>query len=227
MSILQKIRSLTLGAANDLLDKSIDMNSPTILRQYTRDLEDALGKLETEAAIQAGGVRTTQRESEDLQRQIDATTESVKKLLAGDEKAQAIARSKAQSIVLWKQQLIEKQTSLANQKEVSSKMDESLKALNTKHETMVTRVRQLESMDRETKGKEQAASALDRAGRLVDSGANISVDDIQSKMRARNDVASEKFDRAMGKMVPQSDPETDAAVDDLLASLRPAKSTSA
>jgi phage shock protein A len=226
--ILQKIRTLTLGATNDLLDKSIDMNSPTMLRQYVRDLEDGLNKLETEAAAQAGAVRTTQRESDDLQHQIDTSTESIKKLLAGDDKAQAIARTKAQTVVLLKQQLVQKQATLASQKDASTKMDAGLEQLRAKHQAMVTRVRELESMDRETKGKEQAASALNAAGRLIEGGADISVDDLQSKMRARNDVANEKFERAMGRVTPQADPETDSQVDDFLASLKaPAKSTSA
>jgi phage shock protein A len=226
--ILQKIRTLTLGATNDLLDKAIDMNSPTALRQYVRDLEDGLNKLETEAAAQAGAVRTSKRESEDLQHQIDAITESIKKLLAGDEKAQALARVKAGTVVALKQQLEQKKTTLVNQEDASAKIDAGLERLRAKHQAMVTRVRTLESVDRETKGKEQAASALNAAGNLLEGGADISIDDIQSKMRARNDVASEKFDRAMGKVTPAEDPETTSQVDSFLASLKtPAKSTSA
>src|SRR2546430_4877220 len=52
---------------------------------------------------------------------------------------------------------------------------------------------------RDTKTKEAASSALNSASSLIDGGSDISVDDIETKMRARNDVASEKFDRAVGR----------------------------
>ena len=63
---LQKLRIVTLGAAHDLLDREIDMNSPSALRQYVRDLEDAIGKMNSELAVQEGGVRTLNREYGDL-----------------------------------------------------------------------------------------------------------------------------------------------------------------
>lgn len=216
---LQKLRTVTLGTAHDLLDKTIDLNSPSALRQYTRDLEDALSKLQNEAAAQAGAVRTLLREQGDLEHQIESAKINTTKFLAAGNKD--AARAKAADVVRLQSQLQHINENLATQKELSQKLDASVAQIDAKHSDMVSRVRELERLDRQTKAMEQGARTSELAGKLMSSGVDISTDDIESKMRARNDVAQEKFDRAMGHIDTPEDPETAAAVDDMLAQLTP------
>lgn len=217
MSILAKIRVLTLGAANDLLDKAIDINSPSALRQYVRDLEDALDRLRNEAAMQAGMLRTLTREIGDLQHRIESETSVVQKLMASPT-GQALARTKATTIVAWKKELESKQEALQTQQTTSAGIDSAVAKLDAKHTLMVQQVRDLERTDRDTKAKEQAAHSLEAAGKLVGSLNGVSIDDIKGKMNARNDVANEKFARAMGTMEDDSSGDQ-AAVDDFLSSI--------
>jgi phage shock protein A len=218
-SFVNKLRVVTLGTVHDLLDKAIDLNSPSALRQYTRDLEDALDKMRNEAAIQAGQIRTMERERDDLTAKIETSKVTIVKLReTGHED---LARIKATEVVRMQTQVGQLTSNLANQRVASAQLDSAVTKLDGKHADIVSRIRDLERMDRDTKAKEQTAQALSAAGRLVGTGADLSVDDIQQRMQARNDVATEKFNRAMGDVKVEDDPETTAAVDDLLNELKP------
>lgn len=218
---LSKIRTLTLGTAHDLLDKAIDLNSPSMVRQYVRDLEDALDKMHNEAAIQAGQVRTLERELGDLKHNIETETELARKIVNGTApNKDQIARAKAQQILEWKQSVPRKEEALEAQRKASQDIDTAVRNLESKHSQMVSRVRDLERMDRDSKVKEQAARSLESAGKLVSTGSSVSIDDIESKMAARNDVAQEKFSRAMNSVAVEEDPTQAAQVDDLLNSLK-------
>lgn len=218
MTILQKLRTVVLGNVHDLLDKAIDLNSPSALRQYVRDLEDALDKLKAEAVSQAGLVRTLTREQGDLTQKITTSKNLAAKYL---ESNPALARAKASDAITAQNELNNVSQQLVQQVEVSKKMDAAAAQLDSKHTDMLNKVRSLEHMDSVTKAQEQATSALKSAGKLISGGADISIDDLESKMRARNDIAAEGFDRAMGSVQTTEDPEHAADVDELLASLKP------
>jgi phage shock protein A len=211
----QKLRAVTLGAAHDLLDKEINMNSPSLLRQYVRDLEDAIGKMNSEAAVQFGGVRTLTREYGDLGAKIAADKEAVKKILATNPE---LAKSKAALIVQNQKHFEQMGVDIVAQQKVADELALAVSNLQTKHDLMVSRVRELERIDRDSKAKESAASALSAAGSLVGSVGSESVDDLESRMRRRNDVANAKFDQSIAS-VPADDSNSDE-VDALLASLK-------
>lgn len=221
-TFLQKLRTVTLGSAHDLLDHAIDMNSPSALRQSIRDFEEAQAKLETETAVQEGQVRTITREIGDLEHNIAAESKAITIVLSGTAaNKEQVARAKGQQVVIWQKQLVEKKANLQTQQEVAGKLNVAVSSLSAKHGELVTRLRQLESLSRETNAKEQAAGALTAAGSLMAAGADIGVDDIEARMRQRHDVADAKLDRALGTVHVEEDPETASNVDDLLTKLRP------
>jgi phage shock protein A len=214
MSLFSKARVVVLGNLHDVLNKAIDMNSPSALRQYVRDLETALEELNNEAAVAAGEVRTTEREIADLTAFIETGKGTVQKLQTNGRAD--LARTKALEVVNKKKDLEGFQTLLTSQRETSTKLDSAVSSVQTKHDQMLSRVNELEVMDGASKAKEHAATALESASHIVGTGADISIDNIESKIRARNDIASEKFDRAMNVTAPAEDPDTTSAVDDLL-----------
>lgn len=220
MAFLAKFRTLILGTANDLLDKQIDLNSPTMLRQYVRDLEDALSKMQDESIRQEASVRTMTRELSDSQTAIDVKKAKITALMSA-QKTDA-ARAIGTDVLALQSSVDRKKTDLANQVQSSNALNNAVTNLDQKHTQMMSRLRELESLDRDTKIKEQSASALNAASKLVSGGADISVDDIESKMRRNNDVAQTRFDRAMGGVQVEEDPDHAQQVDDLLNSLAPA-----
>lgn len=218
-SFIQKLRVAVLGAANDLLDKTIDMNSPSVVKQYVRDLETAEDKLTLEAATAAGSVRTLKRESDDTQHAVDTGKARITQLQTkGFTDA---ARTEASKVVTLQNQLNGYPTRIAQAEQTSANIDKALLAIQSKHNLMLEQVRRLTQMDLDTKAKTQAATALRAAGKLVNAGADISVDDIGTRMAANNDVATEKLNRAMGGIDTTQDPLHESAVDDLLNSLAP------
>jgi phage shock protein A len=214
MSFLAKLRVVTLGNVHDLLDKAIDINSPSVIRQYTRDLEDALDKMRSEAANQAGTVRTLKREKVELEARIKTTEATIQRLIEGGHSD--LARPKAADLVRMRGRFGMYDGDIANAEKASHDIDVAVANLDAKHTAMVDRVRELERLDQDTKARNSAATTLAAAGRLVKGGSDISVDDVESRMRRSNDVAQERFNRAMGETAVQEDSETAAAVDDVL-----------
>lgn len=224
--LLAKLRIATLGNAHDLLDKVIDLNSPSALRQYVRDLEDSQTKLASELAVQRGTLVTLTREQKTLESEITSLKSIVTTLLK-DPKNEALARTKAERIRAAQIEVTDKVQEVTDQANDVKQMSEALATLDSKHTEMLNQLHHLEHMDRTTKAKEQAAGAIKGAGSLIQGGADISVDDIAKKMQARADIADAKFDQAMNGIKTEPDPIKDAAVDDILSSLRPAETTTA
>lgn len=213
--LLSKFRTLAMGKAHDLLDKEIDLNSPTMLREYVRDLEAAETNLNTDAVVAAGGVRTLTREKGDLEHKIADETAAAKTYVTTNP---AVARIHATNAVNLQTQLVGKTQDLADQITVSANLDAAWAKLDAKHSAMLATVRRLESLDHSTKAKEHAASAIQSASAAAGSG--VSIDNIQSKMQARADVADEKFSRAMNDPGLAEDASQAADVDAFLATLK-------
>jgi phage shock protein A len=220
MSLFQKVRAVTLGGIHDLLDKAIDMNSTSVVRQYVRDLESALNNLTTEVAVQNGTLRTMAREKAELDAKIENQKVTVTQLLKSvDPTAAQLARDKAKLILTEQTQSATIANQIATQTKTNNDLYATVQRMQAKHDEMVIRVRELERIDRDSKAKENAASAVKQAGSIFNSADTSSVDDLQERMLRRNDVANAKFDQAMGSVA--SEPETNSSeVDELLASLK-------
>ena len=220
MNLFDKARTITLGNLHDLLDKVVDMNSPAAVRQNVRDLETALNEMGNNVAIQAGQLRTSNREFTDLASKIETTKATVTQLLKStDPTAPALARERAQIIVTEQKQLDELSKSLVDQKNTIASMTQALTQLQAKHDLLVVRAHELERLDRDTKAKEHAATAIQNAGSVLNSSSSQSIDNLEANMQRRNDVASAKFDQSMGSFNSQPESNSDD-VDALLASLR-------
>ena len=217
-SFLSKLRVLTLGSINDLLDKAIDLNSPTVVRQYTRDLEDALDRMKNEAVVQAGTVRTLQREKLELDARIKTTEATIQHLVQAGHPD--LARPKAADLVRMRTQFAQADPGIETATKSSHDIDQAVANLEVKHNEMVARVHELERLDRDTKSRNAAATALNAAGKLIQTGASISVDNVEQRMRSNNDEAQERFNRALGETAIQEDPAASAAIDDVLAEFK-------
>lgn len=225
MSLYQKARAFTLGNLHELLDKAIDVNSPAVLKQYVRDLEAAIEQLKTQAAVQAGGVRTLNREIGDLKQSIDLKTKAIKTRLTqpGIDTADATVRAWGLQVTNWQKELTQKETvELPEKQKVASSLDAAVAKLEAKHTEMVSNVRRLSSLAETTKAKSQAASALEHAGSLSSGADSISIDNLQQRIQAQADVADEKFDRSMNSEAYAESDEQKADVDSFLASIKTA-----
>jgi phage shock protein A len=220
MSIFSKASLTVRGNINDLLDKVIDLNSPSAVRQQARDIEAELVHYATDIAVQDGALRGKVREKTELESKIATDLATISKLKAStDANAPQLARDKAKLVLTEQATLASLTSEVANQTQVVAQMNSIKQRLDSQHDQLVQRVHQLESLDRDTKSKEAAAHAISSMGSMLNNTDTHSIDNITQRMQARNDVASAKFDSAVATL-PAEDESNSADVDALLASIK-------
>jgi len=219
-SFFEKATIFAKGTAHDILDRAIDANNPTMLRQYVRELEAALKNQQSEIVVAGGNVRTTARELGDIQHRLDFETNAAKTALAANPPNTALARAHGSSAVTLQADLTAKTQEVESAKVVVTTLENALAKMDAKHTEMVSAVRRLESMDRQTKIKNQSAKAMESVASVSAMGSDISIDNIQAKMQRQADVADERFDRALQDPSFAENPDHAADVDSFLANLK-------
>ena len=202
--LFQKARVAALSSAHALLDKIIDLNSVGAVKQYVRDLENALEDLEDAAATEAGHVRTVQRDCLQLQSQMKELNQNIDFILADNNPANDyLAKPLEARLIAIEQRNTSKTEEMASAQKSSQALNEAVSNLQVKYQTMVEQLQRLEAMDAAAKAKEGAAQAIRNAGRITSGGTSVSVDDIADRIQRRSDVADAKFEQAMGTMSDQ------------------------
>ncbi len=202
--LFQKARIAALSTAHALLDKAIDLNSVGAVKQYVRDLENALEDLEDAAATEAGHVRTVQRDSIQIQSQIKELNKNIDFILTDNNPANDhLAKPLEARLIGLEQRSAAKNEELDSAQKSAQALNEAVSALQAKYQSMVEQMQRLEAMDTATKAKEHAVEAMKNVGRITSAAGNVSVDDITDRIQRRSDVADAKFEQAMGEMSGQ------------------------
>lgn len=220
MSIFSKVRVTVLGHINELLDKAIDLNSIPVVKQYIRDLEDALAKLKHEAALAAANVTTLKGQKTDLEKAVAQDKLRAKAFL--DQKNETAARQVASRIADNQSEITALDEQIATATTASQQMDAAVERLNSKHDQMLRQLRTLQTQDRSAHAMEQATGAMKAAAAVTSSVDGVGVDNLAQRIKARSDAATEEFNRTVGEVAPAEaeDPLKTAQVDDILNSLR-------
>jgi len=227
MGIFARIQTLVKAHTNDLLDKAIDMNSIPVLKQYGRDLEDALNKVKHEAAMAAAHVTTLNSQAAALQTDIDSNTARGKAFMAKTPPDTANATVCAGRIHDGQAELADKLQEISQAKTDSAAMDDARLKLQTKYESTVSQLRRLESRDGMTRAKEQSVAALKNIGDQTSGSSAVSIDNLSEKINARGDEADEEFNRTIADSTPPPDPLRDEAVGNILDSFKEKQPTTA
>jgi phage shock protein A len=221
MGMFSKVRALTLGNLHELVDKTIDLNSPAVLKQYVRDLETGIDQLKSEAVIQGGACRTLDREIASLKTRIEAKTTAIKNAMTnGVPNTDPALRASAVEVNTWTKELEQKKTDEAEALKSKTSLDDAVYKLNSKHTEMVGAIRRLESAVHSTTAQNRAVNAMEQAGSMSAGVDGTSVDNLQAHIQEKKDIADERFDRAMHSDA-FAEPEGQAGeVDALLTSLK-------
>ena len=200
-SLFEKARIAALSAAHSLLDKVVDLNSIGAVKQYVRDLENALEDLEDATAIASGHVRTLQREDEQINYQIKELNQNIDFILSDNKPDNDYLATplEARLIGLEQRATTKVQEIDAGQKTARA-LSEAASTLRTRYQNMLQQVQRLEAMDMATKAKENAAKAIKEAGKIASTGGNVSIDAVADRIQRRADVADVRFERALGEM---------------------------
>jgi phage shock protein A len=199
--LLQKARIAALSSAHALLDKVVDLNSIGAVKQYVRDLENALEDLEDASAAAAGHVRTVQRDADQIRSQMKELNQNIDFIL-GDNKPDNdyLATPMEARLIGLEQRLGTKDEEIATGQKTAQALGEAVSTLRTKYQIMVEQVQRLEAMDMSTKAKEGAVDAIRQAGKITSAGSDVSIDAVADRIQRRADVADARFERAMGDM---------------------------
>ena len=202
--LFQKARIAALSSAHALLDKVIDLNSVGAVKQYVRDLENALEDLEDAAATESGHVRTVQRDVVQVQSQIKELNQNIDFILSDNNPANDhLAKPLEARLIGLEQRSNTKNEEMTSAQKSSQALNEAVSTLQAKYQNMVEQLQRLEAMHTATKAKEAAVEAMRNVGRISSAGASVSVDDITDRIQRRSDVADAKFEQVMGEMSGQ------------------------
>jgi phage shock protein A len=199
--LFEKARIAALSAAHALLDKIVDLNSIGAVKQYVRDLESALEDLEDATAAATGHVRTVKRDAEQLKAQIKELNQNIDFILSDNKpENDHLATPMEARLIGLEQRLSTKDEEITTGQKTAQALSEATSTLRTRYQTMVQQVQRLEAMDRATKAKESAVSAIRQAGKITSAGSDVSVDAVADRIQRRADVADAKFEQAFGEM---------------------------
>src|SRR5512136_1562145 len=173
--LFQKARIATLSAAHSLMDKVIDLNSIGAVKQYVRDLENALEDLEDASAAAAGHVRTVQRDADQIRYQIKELNQNIDFILSDNKPENDSLATPLEARLIGLEQLIStKDEEIATGQKTSQALVEATSALRTRYQNMVQQIQRLEAMDMAAKAKENAAEAIRQAGKIASVGGDVS-----------------------------------------------------
>lgn len=219
MPLFSKIRTVSLAYANTIVDKVIDENSIPVVKQHIRDIETARDQISHESAVASANVKILQQNIDGKAHLIELDKKRASDFLAQNNEpaARAVAsriHDEQTEYDSLKEQMDPAQTQ-------AQQMQTTLQQLITRHDSLMSQLRRLESEDHTATALHTANSALKSVAALTSNDVNSSVDNVEQKIHQRNMVETEEFNQTMASMQEPPDPEKDAAVDDILNSLRP------
>jgi len=202
--LFQKARIVALSMAHSLMDKVIDLNSIGAVKQYLRDLENALEDLEDASATAAGHVRTVQRDAIQIGSQIKELNQNIDFILSDNKPDNDYLATPLEARLIGLEQLMRtKEEEIAAGKKAAQAIAEAVSTLRTRYEGTAQQVQRLEAMDMATKAKESAVEAIRQAGQMASTGSNVSIDDVSDRIQRRADVVDARFEMAMGDLSGQ------------------------
>jgi len=197
-TILQKFRTVLLSSAHALLDAAIDLNSVAAIKQHVRDLEGARDKIADEAAIADGRAAALKSDIIDLQGQKGTTGADIDSLLGNNNPSDDHhAMPLAERMIQFGEDIEAKQAELVEQKKLAAELEEAHAKISAQHGEMLRSLNRLESMERATAARNQAAEALKGVAKVTGAASAASVDNVTSRLRDQDAVAKARFDRAL------------------------------
>lgn len=204
--LFQKARIAALSAAHALMDKLVDLNSVGAVKQYARDLENALEDLEDASAAAAGHVRTVERDVDQIRSQMKELNQNIDFVISDGKPENDYLATPLEARLMGMEQLIRtKDEELATGRKTAQAISEAVTTLRTKYQNMVQQIQRLEAMDMATKAKESAAEAIRQAGQIASTSSDVSIDDVTARMQRKADVVDARFEQALGEMSSQVD----------------------
>lgn len=200
-SLFEKAALLVKGISHGLLDRAIDTNSPDVLKQYLRDLEDALRGIRASLAGSIGSVTAAKHRVITIEGKITTTTENIELLLSDDDASNdRFADPLGVKLAQYEADLEAAKEELAALQIEQGAMQTAEDQLEAKVEEMQGQVARLAALARKAEAEERVAKTISSAASALGMGGSVSVDDMEQRIRARSGAASAALGQAMGEL---------------------------
>lgn len=194
-----KVRLIAMSAIHSLLDKVIDLNSVGAVKQYIRDLEEGIEKIQESRAYASAAVKGAERRQAALEARIATQNDNIDAILTdGKPDNDHLAVKMQAALADWTTELDTAKAEVSESYVIVENYKAVVEQVQGQHDLMVSQLASLEAQDRMAKGKEQAAEALKPFAALTGGAPNV--DDLTVRMQQRADVADAKFDQAVGSI---------------------------
>lgn len=186
-SLLEKVSTLISANLHDLVDRALQSNSPAVIDQYIRQVENNLADLEEAAATVGGEAKSIRRRADDAKQKLTDLDRAIDAfLLEGNEDAAAAVQSRYNSTERLVQTYTEQ---LGRQEEEYSKLLGAKVKLEARLATMQQQREELQALLDLAKSKEMTVKAMKSLDDLMGAG-DSDVRRIAESIQARLDKAS-------------------------------------
>jgi phage shock protein A len=186
-SLLEKVSTLISANLHSLVDQALQSNSPAVIDQYIRQVENNLADLEDAAATIGGEVRTIQRKVDEYVQKGEEIDQAINAFLVeGNEEFAAAAQSRLNSterlVETYKEQLV-------RQKDEYQKLLGAKVKLEARLQTMKQEREELMALLDLAKSKETTVKTMKSLDDLMGVG-DSDISRIANSIYARLDKAS-------------------------------------
>ncbi len=186
-SLLEKVSTLISANLHDLIDRALQSNSPAVIDQYIRQVENNLEDLEDAAATVGGEAKSIRRRLDDTKQKLNELDQAINAFLVeGNEDAAAAVQSRYNSTERLVQTYTEQ---LQRQEEEYEKLLGAKVKLEARLATMQQQREELQALLDLAKSKETTVKAMKSLDDLMGSG-DSDVKRIAESIHARLDKAS-------------------------------------
>ncbi len=212
-TLIEKVRVVVLAQAHELVDRMIDMESVPVVKQYVRELEEAIGKLEDAVAGDIGEQRGLLREKDELVGKISERDEILDDILTdhNPDNDKYALKWQLQLNALKAQLETTKKVYAAGEAVVTAEQ-KTIDTLKARKDEMVAQISRLEASERIAEKQKEAAEKVQAVNRIMgDLNGGPSVDNLIVRAERRADVAGAMLEQAVSSM-PTSDDQDMATV---------------
>jgi phage shock protein A len=186
-SLLEKVSTLISANLHDLIDRALQSNSPAVIDQYIRQVENNLADLEDAAATVGGEAKSIRRRLDDTKQKLTELDRAIDAFLVeGNEDAASAVQSRYNSTERLVQTYAEQ---LQRQEEEYEKLLGAKVKLEARLATMQQQREELQALLDLAKSKETTVKAMKSLDDLMGSG-DSDVKRIAASIHARLDKAS-------------------------------------
>jgi len=206
-TLRQKARVLSLAWLHQIADAAIDTHSIPVVQQHIRDLEQAISELREAQAQNAGSIAGLNRQISQLHQQESVLNTQADALLQLQPPREDLAATVEQRLEEVENNLTPLNNQLEKSQAIQAQYEQAMSALDAKHNSMMSQLRTLQSLDTSATAEDRAARALHSVSSAL--GGTASIDDITARIQGRSDVAHARLQQEMGSFTPQPDPVAD------------------